>query len=237
MTLGVFHQVCNHLKATEEAIKSFRQYHPDNPYVLISDGGEDFLEIAQKYNCFYFHAKNNLGYRDHTHPSGIYGMTKEETLTWLNRFNLACFICDTDHILMMEDDVHIRGEIHVPDDWEFAGQAKPGNLLQEPFMNYLTEKYAVEWNVNYYGTGGGSIFNAKTFLKNYKRVISIFNDEFDYIKENLCGNIGWVDVWMPTYYFLCGKKYRHNNLLTETTSNPIWAISKEPIVHQYKVHY
>ena len=104
-------------------------------------------------------------------------------------------------------------------------------------MEYLTLKYGVEWNVNYYGTGGGSIFNAKTFLENYERVIKIFEEEFDYIKENLCGNLGWVDVWMPMYYFLCGKHYRHNNLLTETTSNPIWTISKEPIVHQYKVHY
>jgi len=237
MTLGVFHQVYKNKKATEEAIKSFRKYHPDNPYVIVADGGDSFARMAKKYGCEYVRCKRNLGYRDHNHPSGIYGTTKEETLIWLDRFKKACELCGTDHILMMEDDVHIRGEIHVPDDWEFAGQAKPGNLLQEPFMNYLTEKYGVEWNVNYYGTGGGSTFNAKTFLANYDRVISIFNEEFDYIKENLCGNLGWVDVWMPMYFFLCGKEYRHNSLLTETTSNPIWTISKEPIVHQYKVHY
>ena len=149
-----------------------------------------------------------------------------------------CELCGTDHIIMMEDDILIRGEIHVPDDWEFAGQAKPGNYLREEFLDYMTRKYGVEWNVNYYGTGGGSIFNAKTFLANYDRVINIFNEEFDYIKRDLCGNFGWVDVWMPTYFFLCGKEYRHNNQLTETTSNPIWTISKGiSIVHQYKVHY
>ena len=54
---------------------------------------------------------------------------------------------------------------------------------------------------NYYGTGGGSIFNAKTFLENYERVIKIFDEEFDYIKENLCGNLGWVDVWMLMFTF------------------------------------
>ena len=49
MTLGVFHQVHHNLKATEEAIKSFRQFHPKNPYVLIRDGdnGEDFSGIAK----------------------------------------------------------------------------------------------------------------------------------------------------------------------------------------------
>ena len=248
MTLGVFHQVYTRPKATEEAIKSFRQFHPDTPYVLICDGGKSFHRIAKKYDCFYVHEENNLGYKDHTHAhqvkfgnipigTGIYGMTKEKVLEWLRRFRLACTLCNTDHILMMEDDILIRGEINVPETWEFAGQAKPGNLLQEEFMRYLTEKYGVEWNVNYYGTGGGSIFNANTFLENYERVIKIFDEEFDYIKNNLCGNLGWVDVWMHMYYFLCGKQYRHNNLLTETTSNPIWDISKEPIVHQYKVHY
>ena len=214
MTLGVFHQVYNKPKATEEAIKSFRKYHPDNPYVLICDGGEDFAAIAKKYNCVYLHEKDNLGYRDHTHPSGIYGMTKDEVLVWLERFKRACELCGTDHIIMMEDDILIRGEIHVPDDWEFAGQAKPGNYLREEFLDYMTRKYGVEWNVNYYGTGGGSIFNAKTFLANYDRVINIFDEEFDYIKKDLCGNFGWVDVWMPTYFFLCGKEYRHNNQLT-----------------------
>ena len=168
MTLGVFHQVFNQPKATEEAIKSFRQFHPKNPYVLIRDGdnGEDFSGIAKEYDCLYLTEEKNLGYRDHNHQSGIYGMTKDEVLIWLERFRMACTLCNTDHIIMMEDDVHIRGEIHVPEDWEFAGQAKPGNLLQEPFTNYLTEKYDVKWNVTYYGTGGGSIFNAKTFLEN-----------------------------------------------------------------------
>ena len=83
MTLGVFHQVYTRPKATEEAIKSFRQFHPDNPYVLICDGGKSFHRVAKKYNCLYVHKEDNLGYRDHTHESGIYGMTKVEVLEWL----------------------------------------------------------------------------------------------------------------------------------------------------------
>ena len=113
MTLGVFHQVYTRPKATEEAIKSFRQFHPDNPYVLICDGGKSFHRIAKKYNCLYVHQEDNLGYRDHTHESGIYGMTKVEVLEWLRRFRLACTLCNTDHILMMEDDILIRNEIHL----------------------------------------------------------------------------------------------------------------------------
>ena len=47
MTLGVFHQVYTRPKATEEAIKSFRQFHPETPYVLICDGGKSFHRIAK----------------------------------------------------------------------------------------------------------------------------------------------------------------------------------------------
>ena len=141
MTLGVFHQVYTRPKATEEAIKSFRQFHPDNPYVLICDGGKSFHRIAKKYNCLYVHQEDNLGYRDHTHESGIYGMTKVEVLEWLRRFRLACTLCNTDHILMMEDDILIRNEIHVPEDWEFAGQAKPGNLLQSQTLVQVDPRY------------------------------------------------------------------------------------------------
>ena len=55
MTLGVFHQVYTRPKATEEAIKSFRQFHPDTPYVLVCDGGKSFLRIANRYDCLYVH--------------------------------------------------------------------------------------------------------------------------------------------------------------------------------------
>ena len=89
MTLGVFHQVYTRPKATEEAIKSFRQFHPDTPYVLICDGGKSFHRIAKRYDCLYVHEEDNLGYRDHTHASGIYGMTKEEVLEWLRRFSIG----------------------------------------------------------------------------------------------------------------------------------------------------
>ena len=198
MTLGVFHQVHHNLKATEEAIKSFRQFHPKNPYVLIRDGdnGEDFSGIAKEYDCLYLTEEKNLGYRDHNHQSGIYGMTKDEVLIWLERFRMACTLCNTDHIIMMEDDVHIRGEIHVPEDWEFAGQAKPGNLLQEPFTDYLTMPYTgnpaytvddvrQDWNemlCRFYIKHSGNEHKAILHKKRSMDLINDFEDNyFDFI--------------------------------------------------------
>ena len=237
MNLSVFHQCYKQKVATKECIKAFRRFYPKNNYFLISDGGDDFSDLASEFNCSYYHDPVNLGYRDHTHESGIYGMTKDEVLLWLGRFKLACEINDTKYILMMEDDVLVRGEITIPEDTEFAGLGIPGNKFQPEFMNYLIRKYDVEFNVDYYGTPGGSIFNAHTFLENYDRVIQIFQAEFDYIKDNLSGNLGWVDVWMPTYYFLCGKKFTQNPNLTETTRCYDWEFSNYSLVHQFKKYY
>lgn len=237
MTLSVFHQCYKQRKATTEAIKSFRKFYPTANYFLVSDGGDDFSDIALDLKCHYYHDPVHLGYRDHTHSSGIYGMTKDEVLLWLSRFRLACELNDTKYVMMMEDDVLIRGEIEIPDDTEFSGFALPGNKFQPEFINYLKSKYDVNFNVDYYGTGGGSIFNAETFLKNYDKVTQIFKSEFDFMKNNLCGNLGWVDVWMPIYYFLSGKKYTQNYNLTEIPHNPNWETGNHSIVHQYKKYY
>ncbi len=237
MTLSVFHQCYKQKRATAEAIKSFRNVYPKANYFLVSDSGDDFSELALEFNCSYYHDPVHLGYRDHTHNSGIYGMTKDEVLLWLHRFYVACQVNGTKYILMMEDDVLVRGEIDIPDDTEFSGFALPGNKFQSEFMNYLKSKYDVKFNVDYYGTGGGSIFNAETFMKNYDKVTNIFKSEFDFMKDNLCGNLGWVDVWMPIYYFLSGKSYTPNLNLTEIPHNPDWQQSGHSVVHQYKKYY
>ena len=236
MILAAYHQAYKNKRATEEAIKSFRE-HNDGPYFLVSDGGDDFSDIANKYNCYYYHSEWNLELRDHNHPSGIYGMKKEEVLEWLNRFYFACTVDKCDHVIMMEDDVLIRGHIDVENEVEFCGLHAPGNVIQQELIDYLTEKYGAKFHNNWYGVPGGSIFKASTFVENYDRIVKIFDEEFDYIKENLCGNFAWVDVWMTVYYYLCGKEFTVNPHFTETTINSNWRDPNYAIVHQYKEHY
>lgn len=238
MSLSVFHSAFKNKRATEQAIKNFRE-HNDGPYFLVSDGGDDFSEIAEKYNCFYYHADWNLKLRDHNDPSGIYGNTKEETLEWLRRFRMACDYAKTDHIMMMEDDVLIRGQINVDDDVEVAGLDGPQNRnrVHQELIEYLTEKYDAKFYNNWYAITGGAIFKIKTFVENYDKVIKIFDDEFDFIKDNLMKSIGCIDVWMTVYYALCRKEYTINPYFTETTNNPNWRDPNYAIVHHYKEHY
>ena len=236
MTVAAFHQCFKNREATEHAVKSFRE-HNDGPYTLISDGGDDFSDIAKKYNCYYYHSKWNLGYRDHNHPSGIYGWTKEETLEWLKRFHLSCTIEKSDHIIMMEDDVYVMAQLDLEEDVEFCGFDSPGNHLKPRIVDYLTDKYDAKFQHSWYGTPGGSIFKTETFVENYDKITEIIGAEFDHIKANLCAGIGYPDVLMTVYYYLCGKPYTVNPFFTETTRNSNWNNGNYAIVHQFKKYY
>ena len=56
MTFGCFHTVYKNKKATEFVLQEFRKYYPNNPYTLICDGGVDYSDLAEKYNCKYVHS-------------------------------------------------------------------------------------------------------------------------------------------------------------------------------------
>ena len=237
MVLGVFHQCFRERNATEYAVENFRKYN-DGPYTLICDGGkEDFSDIAEKYNCDYYHFEWNLGLKDGSQPGGEYGWNKEESLEWLRRFKISCQNGKCDHIIMMEDDVYTMNKINVNSEVEFAGLHVPGNQFRPEFVNYLTEKYNAKFNYDWYGTPGGSIFNADTFLKNYDKIIDIFQEDYDNIKENYCPVIGWPDALLTIYYYICGKTYTVNPYLTEVSKNSNWNSGKYAVIHGYKERY
>ena len=48
---GVYYAVYKNKKATNVVLTNFRKHFPDNPIVLISDGGDDFSDLAEKFNC------------------------------------------------------------------------------------------------------------------------------------------------------------------------------------------
>ena len=48
---GVFYQVYNNERAVRFVLDNFRNHFPNNPVVLISDGGDNFSNVADEYNC------------------------------------------------------------------------------------------------------------------------------------------------------------------------------------------
>lgn len=232
MILGAFHQAYSNRKATENAIRSFRTYHPDSPYFLYSDNGLDFSDIAEKYNCEYVFCDTRIGY------DKCFGFGIEGAFLWMERFYKACKSLNCDYIIMMEDDILIRNEITIPENSEVSGHSTFGNKYDPSYLKYLSEKYQVIFQNDWYGSGGGSIFKVETFVENYDRIISIFEEELPKaIETEININMGWVDNFMTLYYLLCGKSQTPNPCLTEVTTNPNWDSPQYSIVHQYKEFY
>ena len=48
---------------------------------------------------------------------------------------------------------------------------------------------------------------------------------------------GWCDLVINVAYFICGKDYSVNNILTESHFTPDYKNSKFSLVHQYKEYY
>ena len=69
---GCFHTVYENKKATEFILQEFRKFHPDAPYTLCGDGGSDYSDVAEKYNCNYVHSYMHIGRRNSGHESGGY---------------------------------------------------------------------------------------------------------------------------------------------------------------------
>ena len=84
-TFTVYHQCYKNKKATEFVIQQFRQYNPDVPYYLISDNGEDFSNIAEKYDCYFVFDENNTGmnYLPAEHAKILY----QRLVNCFNHFN------------------------------------------------------------------------------------------------------------------------------------------------------
>jgi len=220
-TFAAYHQCYKNKKATEFAISKFREYNPDVPYYLISDNGDDFSDLAEKYNCHYVYDEVNTGmnYLPADHAKILY-----ERL-------VDCFkVFGTDYVLLMEDDVLCRGSIEIEDDFNLAMSHVPGNKVY--LYNKIVEKYNPNPNVDWYGATGGSILNKNVFTleKNIKKVNQFIEEDHDPV-------MGSMDQFITTLYLLCGYDCSVNNLLGETHRTPNWESTDLPLIHCYKDMY
>ena len=220
-TFTAYHQCYKNKKATEFAIEQFRQYNPDVPYYLISDNGEDFSDIAEKYNCYFVLDENNTGmnYLPAEHAKILY----QRLVNCFNHFN-------TDYVLLMEDDVLCRGTLLIEDDFNLAMSHVPGNKIY--LYDTIVKKYNPTPNVDWYGATGGSFLNNNVFTikENIKKV-------HQFIDEDYNQKIGSMDQFITTLYLLCGYDCSVNTSLGETHRTPNWRESDLPLIHCFKEMY
>ena len=250
--IGAYFQAYKNAKATEFVIKSFREHHPESPITVVSDAGNDFSNICREYDCNYQHRFLNLGRQgsqniklQSSYPVDVrLAFNKEEMLVWMQRFYESCLYSvenGSDYIVMLEDDVYVKGKItDLPEGGFSCGPDNPENLIKPELLNYLQRKYDMKYNVNYYACCGGAVFNAKIFVDNYLKIFTFINTEFD-VLQSMDTKTGWLDFFIHIIYFYLGCSYVVNPQFAETwwlsKWNIDWKDSQYSIVHQYKDFY
>ena len=221
--LAVYHQCFNNLKATEFAISNFRKYNPKIPYYLISDAGENFSQIAEKYNCHFVLAEKNIGTNY---------LEKENAKIYLNRLRDAFEYFDSQYILTMEDDVLCRGKIEFDYDFNIAMSYVPGNKLRPHIFTKAVKKYDITPNVDWYGATGGTILNRNIFFEpKYVKIVERFmNEDFE-------STMGSIDQFIVMLYLICGLDCSVNTMLGETHRTPNWQNSNLTLIHCFKDMY
>jgi hypothetical protein len=207
-TLSFLHLASTGKKiATGHIVSNIRKYYPNAYYFLGSDAADDLSSIA---------ISNITDYNYYTDKVGYPSYKWDKLSRWLERFKEACQQCRTTHIMMVEDDVWIKKQITVIDDWEMAGHhITHGNVIPAQVIDMIEEFSGKKPKTNYYGGGGGSIYKVDTFLNNYERVYDWFEKNHDNI-QSYYQPFGFMDCYMVVYYMLCGKDYTTNLYLTDT---------------------
>lgn len=222
-SFSVYHQCFNNKKATEFAISQFRKHNPDILYYLISDGGEDFSEIANKYNCHFVLAPENIGTNY---------LEKEQAKIYLNRLRDSFLFSGTDYLLTMEDDVLCRKTLQLTQDFNLAMSYVPGNKLRPHIFERSIKKYNITPNIDWYGATGGTILNKNIFFDSEK--VSLVEQFMD---EDFEPTLGSIDQFIVMLYLICGLDCSINTSLGETHRTPNWQNSDLALIHCFKEMY
>jgi hypothetical protein len=220
---SVYHQCYKNKKATEFAIQQFRLHNPDIPYYLLSDGGEDFSEIAEKYNCHFILSSENIGTNY---------LEKDAAKIYLQRLKASFEYSNTEYLLTMEDDVLCRGKIDIEGDFNIAMSYVPGNKLIQHIFEKAVSKYNISPNVDWYGATGGTILNRNIFFDDDK--IQLIEQ---FMEEDFESTLGSIDQFIVMLYLICGLDCSVNNGLGETHRTPNWQDTDLPLIHCYKEMY
>lgn len=226
---GVFYQVYNNKNATRFVLENFRKYFPDNPVVLISDGGENFSDIALEYRCSFHMRENIFGNKTNNYDTHCYD--SKRTIEWWNRQKLVSEICLQDYVMIMEDDVLFQENFDIKAPFQLRG-VRRSNILTDPILKEIAK---CGYEGNSYGMCGGSMYNAKTLLDIYDDVIVDITENHDrLISEELHFRpLGAVDCNITYHFNKRGHKYEAAPWLGQVSEGN----AHLPVVHQWKKHY
>lgn len=232
MDLAIFHQCYKERQATEFAISEFRLHNPDNKYYLVSDGGEDYSDIAKNFNTEWY-------MEDNTTMNKLSG---EVALKIVNRLKKYFTISGCEYLLLMEDDIWCRGRIDIQFEFNAIGANSFGNLYSKDVVSYILSAYNIDISEAFYNLCGGSILKRDIFFNNYDAIVDfLLNHHDNLIKSEINKNYsqiyGSLDSTLNMLYIINNKVVGINPEITETWRNPDWKTNGKKLVHWYKSHY
>jgi hypothetical protein len=171
--IGAYYQAYNKPQCVDFVLANFRKHYPDSDVVLISDGGNDFSELAAKYNCMYFYEQNlsgNIGNKEKG-LSDQYFYDPQILINYVERFKKYILQIKQKYFMVLEDDVAV---LNKTDCSEFNSAIYGKNNTES--LPYPICKYLKNVDRIAYGGCGGCLFNTNFFNKvlsenNYKNDI------------------------------------------------------------------
>ena len=142
--LGAFYICFKEKTAIEKSIASFKEFYPDAPLYLTSDGGYDYSYLESNYTNVKCVLDKEM----------TVGVTKDiekmvaansfpivqlfmASMQFLRRLKAGVDYCKTKYILLMEPDVFVRGPLNLTE-YELVGP-KP-NPMPQPVQQYIIDQ-------------------------------------------------------------------------------------------------
>jgi hypothetical protein len=239
-SLGVFYSAFNEIRAVDFSIATIKSVYPDIPIFLVSDGGENFEFILNKFNNISIH--NGIDTMSNTFKITDQNFKEPKhqeamlvcILTLFDRLKKCIDFCKSEYILMCDPDTILRGQISIKENATLLGTRlnKNGIVTNIDYQNTL-RNIGVE-PIDCWGATP-TIFKSESFLIALEKLNS-----YPDLLKSLCSSTYAMfahDFLFPTLFSLIGEKEVFNEQITECTRNPLWQYSQHPIVHQYKFLY
>lgn len=233
-TLGAYFQVYKNKKATEFVLSNFRCHYPENPVIMISDGGDDFEDLAKRYSTGYVKLNNIF-----TDLTGDTFYDSARTIEAWRRHKLAVDYCKTDYIIILEDDVLVQRRIDLG---EFDIRGVTANNIPPEGINEIVRNNG-HVGLGKYGACGGCVYSSFAFKAVYDSAVEYtrkyHNKKYFSLPKGINHppdrKICALDCNIVFHFTRMGYKYENAEWLSEVHRQIDWA--SYPIVHQYKEHY
>jgi hypothetical protein len=231
-TLGAFYMAYNNKKATSFVLENFRRHYPDSPVTLISDGGENFEDIASQFSTHYVKSHNIF------YTPGLVGAYYDSVRLkelW-RRHKISAENANTDYIIILEDDVLVQGKVDLSSKFSLKGTLV-GNKMPA-LASRIVRESGGETNNDEYGACGGAIYNSKDLLSIYDNTIDFIDKHHDNLFFNIPENMNCCacDCTLVFHFNRNKLKYERAEWLAEVhRQKENW--QHFPVVHQYKNFY